>query len=124
MKRSSKLLFTSPPIVIQREAAEAFGPNLAVLLQQIHYWCFAAEGSQNQRYFADGEYWAVFSFDGWLEQLSWLSMSTIQRLILKAEKEGLVITRHEHQIKWLRINYEGLEKRELTPEEERYTGDF
>jgi len=133
MKRSSKLLFDSPPVIIQREAAQAFGDRMAMLLQQVHYYALAAEKTQNKRWFADGEYWAVFTYAEWNAQLSWLSLSTIQRLITKAEAEGLVFTRlengqagkhSERQVKWLRINYDELEKRELTPEQERYTGDF
>lgn len=69
----------------------------------------------------DGYTWVYNTNQQWLQQFPFWSLSTIQRIISKLEKEGLIIKGKYNRSKfnntvWYRIDYEQLEK--LMPSDE------
>lgn len=107
----SKLLLKDQPLLVLPALAVKAGVNGALFLQQLHYWL---EKSVNVQ---DGYTW-VYNTN---QQFPFWSLSTIQRIISKLEKEGLIIKGKYNRSKfnntvWYRIDYEQLEK--LMPSDE------
>ncbi|MED3884167.1 hypothetical protein [Priestia aryabhattai] len=111
----SKLLLKDQPLLVLPALAVKVGVNGALFLQQLHYWL---EKSVNVQ---DGYTWVYNTNQQWLQQFPFWSLSTIQRIISKLEKEGLIIKGKYNRSKfnntvWYRIDYEQLEK--LMPRDE------
>ncbi|KRD99167.1 hypothetical protein ASE46_12795 [Bacillus sp. Root239] len=111
----SKLLLKDQPLIVLPALAVKVGVNGALFLQQLHYWL---EKSVNVQ---DGYKWVYNTNQQWLQQFPFWSLSTIQRIISKLEKEGLIIKGKYNRSKfnntvWYRIDYEQLEK--LMPSDE------
>ncbi|GAB1802219.1 hypothetical protein [Priestia megaterium] len=111
----SKLLLKDQPLIVLPALAVKVGVNGALFLQQLHYWL---EKSVNVQ---DGYTWVYNTNQQWLQQFPFWSLSTIQRIISKLEKEGLIIKGKYNRSKfnntvWYRIDYKKLE--ELMPSDE------
>ncbi|GAB1794889.1 hypothetical protein [Priestia megaterium] len=111
----SKLLLKDQPLIVLPALAVKVGVNGALFLQQLHYWL---EKSVNVQ---DGYTWVYNTNQQWLQQFPFWSLSTIQRIISKFEKEGLIIKGKYNRSKfnntvWYRIDYKKLE--ELMPSDE------
>ncbi|MDY0942222.1 hypothetical protein [Priestia megaterium] len=111
----SKLLLKDQPLIVLPALAVKVGVNGALFLQQLHYWL---EKSVNVQ---DGYTWVYNTNQQWLQQFPFWSLSTIQRIISKLEKEGLIIKGKYNRSKfnntvWYRIDYKKLE--ELMPSSE------
>jgi hypothetical protein len=111
----SKLLLKDQPLIVLPALAVKVGVNGALFLRQLHYWL---EKSVNVQ---DGYTWVYNTNQQWLQQFPFWSLSTIQRIISKLEKEGLIIKGKYNRSKfnntvWCRIDYEQLEK--LMPSDE------
>ncbi|QTL48027.1 hypothetical protein [Priestia aryabhattai] len=105
----SKLLLKDQPLIVLPALAVKVGVNGALFLQQLHYWL---EKSVNVQ---DGYTWVYNTNQQWLQQFPFWSLSTIQRIISKLEKEGLIIKGKYNRSKfnntvWYRIDYAKLEK--------------
>jgi hypothetical protein len=101
----SKLLLDEYPIVVLPSIAKAVGLNAAVILQQLHYWL---QRSANER---DGYLWRYQSYRGWAEELGWISAAGVKKIVLKLEKDGLIVSDCFNKMaidktKWYRINYD------------------
>lgn len=112
-KDKSRLLFNENPIPILPGLAAAVGLNEAVMLQQIHYWVEINKEKESEKHFKDGYYWTYNSYKQWQEQLPFWSISTINRIMLKLERSGLVISANYNRwtndhTKWYRIDYDAL----------------
>jgi len=111
----NKLLLKDQPLIVLPVLAVKVGVNGALFLQQLHYWL---EKSVNVQ---DGYTWVYNTNQQWLQQFPFWSLSTIQRIISKLEKEGLIIKGKYNRSKfnntvWYRIDYKKLE--ELMPSDE------
>ncbi|CAH0159709.1 hypothetical protein [Priestia megaterium] len=111
----SKLLLKDQPLIVLPALAVKVGVNGALFLQQLHYWL---EKSVNVQ---DGYTWVYNTNQQWLQQFPFWSLSTIQRIISKLEKEGLIVKGKYNRSKfnntvWYRIDYKKLE--ELMPSDE------
>lgn len=78
------LLIPEPPLQVLPTLAAKVGFNEAVLLQQIHYWSLRSK---------DDDGWVYKTQDEWIEELPWLSKSTLKRVVSNLRDEGLVLTR-------------------------------
>ena len=107
-----KLLFDSPPLVVQPEIAVALGLNEAIVVQQIHYWItLNQKTSKNFRY---GYYWTYNSYEDWQKQFPFWSLRTISSIIIGLEKKGIIVSGRYNKMKmdrtkWYRIDYKKLE---------------
>ncbi|ADF40351.1 hypothetical protein [Priestia megaterium] len=81
----SKLLLKDQLLIVLPALAVKVGVNGALFLQQLHYWL---EKSVNVQ---DGYTWVYNTNQQWLQQFPFWSLSTIQRIISKLEKEGMII---------------------------------
>lgn len=97
-------------LVINPTLAKQLGKAAALVLQQIHYW------SSTHKYGKEikGQRWIYNSYEGWAEQISIYSVSTIRRAIAKLEEEGILHASYlsekkSDRTKWYAINYEVLQ---------------
>lgn len=106
----SKLLINEPPLQVLPSLAVAFGNlNMAVMLQQIHYWISDPRAPER-----DGRRWHYATYAKWREQFPWLAEVSIRKLMIKLEETKIVISTqpNEHKgdsTKWYTIDYEALE---------------
>ncbi len=110
----SKLLINEPPLQALPSLAVALGNvNLAIIVQQIHYWIADERAPE-----LNGRCWHYGTYAKWRKQFPWLAEVTIKGLMLKLEKAGLVIScqPNEHKgdsTKWYSLDYERLEELNL-----------
>lgn len=96
------------PLLIPPALAKEIGLHEAVILQQIHYWL------EKSNHLINGCLWIYNTYQAWLEQFPFLSLSAIRKAI--ARLEGLQLLKTErfdkqrwNQTKWYSINYQRLE---------------
>jgi len=87
---------------------EKVGSNVAIFLQQLHYWLEKSE------HVHDGRWWVYNTFENWHKQLPFWSVRTIRRIVKKLEDQGLIITGNFNcykidRTKWYTIEYDMLE---------------
>lgn len=98
-------------IPLRMEIAAIIGLNEAIIIQQIHYWNCKNEANNNN--YVEGHYWTYNTMKQWCETFICFSLSTIERIFSKLEKNGLIISKQLHadktnRTKWYRIDYEKL----------------
>ncbi len=112
-------LFNSRPIVLNRDLAIILGDSdLALILQQIHYWLNinkqnAEKGLSNINTYYENRFWCFQTYDQWEEEFEWLSYNTIRNKIKKLEQLGLLISNNFNKLnidrtKWYSIDYKKL----------------
>jgi hypothetical protein len=103
----SKLLIDDHPLQVLPDLAVVVGLNEAIVLQQLHYWIRRSTNT------IDGQLWVYNTYEEWQTQFPFWSVSTIQRLFISLEKQGVIISEKHNvqrwdQRKWYRINYDAL----------------
>jgi DNA-binding PadR family transcriptional regulator len=107
----NKLLINESPIQVLPQLAKVIGLNEAIVLQQVHYWI---ENKKNKGYKRNGYKWVYNTYEKWQEDnFPFWSTRTIQRIFLKLEDLGLIISEQfskqdYDQKKYYRINYDKL----------------
>lgn len=110
----SKLLLAEHPLVVLPSLAVAFGNvNMAIILQQIHYWISDPRAPERE-----GRRWHYATYAEWKKQFPWLAEVTIRKLVNKLEEVKIVDSIQPNggigeQRKWYSINYEELKKLEI-----------
>lgn len=104
----SKLLLDEPPLVILPTLANRIGLNEAIILQQIHYWIKRSDKLY------DGKKWTYNTYEDWVKQFPFWSISTVRRALSSLEKQELIITGNYNKMKadktkWYTVNYEKYE---------------
>lgn len=110
MKRAhrSQYLVNESPIPLYPSLAVALkGSDPALILQQLNYWLTRSDN------YRDGRYWVYNTYAEWHEQFPWISVSTIRRVLVSLEEQGLVVTaNHNRQktdrTKWYTIDDEAI----------------
>ena len=105
----SKLLINESPLQVQPSLAKAIGLNEAVFLQQLHYWLGVS------RFVRDEKKWVYNTYDEWLDQFKYMSLSTLKRTIKSLKDQGLLCVeqfdnKRSNQVNYYAINYEVLNK--------------
>lgn len=80
------LLYVDRPLVINPALAEKIGLNEAIILQQLNYWLTRTESGVLK----NGKVWIYNTYAEWHEQVPFFSERTIQRIMLKLERVGVV----------------------------------
>lgn len=98
------LLLDDYPLIILPSLAKEVGLNESIILQQLHYWL---KKSTNER---DGYKWVYNTYEDWVNQFPFWSVSTIRRTVTKLENANLIIVGNYNKLKidntkWYRINY-------------------
>jgi len=107
----SRLLLDDRPLVVIPELAVAIGLNNAIALQQVHYWVRINQRADKN--FRVGYYWTYNTYEAWREYFPFWSISTIKRIFMELEADGLIVTGNYNRLaidrtKWYRVNYEVL----------------
>ena len=107
----SRLLYDERPLVVIPELAVVVGLNNAIALQQVHYWVRINQRADKN--FRAGYYWTYNTYENWREQFPFWSISTIKRIFMLLEADGLIVTGSYNRLpidrtKWYRINYDRL----------------
>ena len=111
MGAESRLLYDERPLVVIPELAVVVGLNNAIALQQVHYW--VRINQRADRNLREGYYWTYNTYQDWQEQFPFWSISTIKRVFLELENEGLIVTGNYNRLpidrtKWYRVDYDRL----------------
>lgn len=107
----SRLLYDERPLVLIPELAAVVGLHNAIVLQQVHYWVRINQRADKN--FREGYYWTYNTYEAWREQFPFWSISTIKRIFMELESDGLIVTGNYNRLpidrtKWYRVNYEVL----------------
>lgn len=114
MKTESTYLTSGNDVlIVRKDLATAIGLNEAIILNQIHYWI---QKNKDERHYKDGRYWMWETYDGWHNQMPFMSMSTIKRTMKSLKKEGLIEMQNFNKKNWDRtvwysVNYEKIDER-------------
>jgi len=111
MGAESRLLYDERPLVVIPELAVVVGLNNAIALQQVHYWVRINQRADKN--FREGYYWTYNTYEAWREQFPFWSISTVKRIFMELEADGLIVTGSYNRLpidrtKWYRINYDRL----------------
>jgi len=111
MGAESRLLYDERPLVVIPELAVVVGLNSAIALQQVHYWVRINQRADKN--FREGYYWTYNTYEAWREQFPFWSISTVKRIFMELEADGLIVTGSYNRLpidrtKWYRINYDRL----------------
>ena len=109
MGAESRLLYDERPLVVIPELAVAIGLNNAIALQQVHYWVKINQRADKN--FREGFYWTYNTYQAWREYFPFWSISTIKRIFMELESDGLIVTANFNRLpidrtKWYRVNYD------------------
>jgi len=86
-RHRSQYLVNEAPIPLYPSLALALkGADPALILQQLNYWLTRSEN------YRDGRYWVYNTYADWQEQFPWISVSTVRRVLVALEEQGLVVT--------------------------------
>lgn len=88
---------------------EKLGVNEALFLCQIMYWLKKNKGSGIN--YRNGRYWTYNTYQKWLEQMPWFSLSTLRRTVDSLEKSKCLITGRFNQnnydkTRWYTVDFE------------------
>lgn len=105
----SKLLINESPLQVQPTLAKLIGLNEAIFLQQLHYWLGASKFIRNDKK------WIYNTYAEWVEQLKYISISTLKRTIKSLKDQGLLCVeqfdnKRSNQVNYYTINYDILDK--------------
>ena len=117
--KNGNCLYTDKPIVVNRELASILGDvDLAIILQEIHYWININKQNAemelaNIHTYYDGCFWCFRTYEDWLLDFPWLSLRTLKRKFKKLEELNLLISSNFNKLnidrtKWYTINYDKL----------------
>lgn len=106
----SHLLINEPALQVLPSLAKVIGLNEAIVLQQLHYWLNNPKvGIEKQ-----GEKWIFNTYEEWVENFPFWSVSTIKRIFTSLEEQGVVISaqldaKQRDMTKFYRIDYAQLD---------------
>lgn len=111
----SKLLINESPLQVQPTLAKLIGLNEAIFLQQLHYWLGASKFIRNDKK------WIYNTYAEWIDQLKYISISTLKRTIKSLKDQGLLCVeqfdnKRSNQVNYYTINYDildGIEHKEI-----------
>lgn len=104
---TGNILLNDRPIIVVPTLAVLLGTNESIILQQIHYWL------QRSQHIKLNRKWVYLTYDQLVEQIPFISKSTIRRTIIKLENKGYLTSQNFNRLKldktkWYTINYENL----------------
>lgn len=104
---SSSLLISEPPLQALPSLAKEIGLEEAIFLQQVHYWLGATKHHHDERF------WIYNTYEEWHEQMPFVSIRKLKRIVKKLEELNLIIKGNFNKMKfdktnWYTINYETL----------------
>ena len=95
----SQLLITESPLIILPSLAKLVGINEAIFLQQVHYWLGKSTTMHK------GSRWTYNTVQQWADQLEIFSVATIERVVARLKKAGLLLVEKLNPNKSDRTNF-------------------
>ena len=113
--KSNKLLMDEKPLVVLPRLAELVGLNEALILQQIHFWCYTFSQAKKRDHYQGDRWWCFNSIREWQTNFPFWSQKTIQRAITSLRKRKLVLVSNYNKMKydrtlWYSVDYDALER--------------
>jgi hypothetical protein len=109
----NKLLIDEYPLMVLPTFAKEIGLKNAIFVQQIHFLTQTKQQNNDIYTYKNGDMWVYNTINEWHKNyFSFMSKSTLKRVIKNCEKEGYIISTDEFnkseydKTKWYRINYE------------------
>jgi hypothetical protein len=113
----NKLLIDEYPLMVLPTFAKKIGLKNAIFVQQIHFLTQTKQQNNDIYTYKNGNMWVYNTINEWHKNyFSFMSKSTLKRVIKNCEKEGYIISTDEFnkseydKTKWYRINYEKISK--------------
>lgn len=100
MSVKQQLLISDKSLILLPKLAVKIGLNEAVFLQQLHFWLVRSQNSIN------GKMWVYKTFEEWQQEMPFLSVRTLKRVVSNLKKKKLIITKQKVHKQWYTINYE------------------
>lgn len=89
-------------IVVRTDLACAIGVYEAMLVNQIQYWI---DRCMDEEHFKDGKYWIYQTYEGWRNQLPFLSLRTVKNLVKSLKSKGIIETSQFNKKNWDRTTW-------------------
>lgn len=109
----NKLLIDEYPLMVLPTFAKKIGLKNAIFIQQIHFLTQTKQQNNDIYTYKNGDMWVYNTINEWHKNyFSFMSKSTLKRVIKNCEKEDFIISTDEFnkseydKTKWYRINYE------------------
>lgn len=109
-----QILFDESPLLVRPALARKLNDSdMALIVQQVHFWITTKQQLSDDRTFKNGHMWVYNSITSWQEQFTWIPRKTLTRKFAKLREEGVLIADTLNQMKedrtlWYRIDYEKL----------------
>ena len=107
MSVKQQLLISDKSLILLPKLAVKIGLNEAVFLQQLHFWLVRSQNSIN------GKMWVYKTFEEWQQEMPFLSVRTLKRVVSNLKKKRLIFTKQKVHKQWYTINYEILKTLEF-----------
>lgn len=109
-----QILFDETPLLVRPALARKLNDSdMALIVQQVHYWITTKQQLSDDRTFKNGHMWVYNSIAKWQEQFTWIPRKTLTRKFTKLREMGVLVADTLNQMKedrtlWYRIDYEVL----------------
>ncbi|HFK1435627.1 TPA: DnaD domain protein [Bacillus cereus] len=109
-----QILFDESPLLVRPALARRLNDSdMALIVQQVHFWITTKQQLSDDRTFKNGHMWVYNSITSWQEQFTWIPRKTLTRKFAKLREKGVLIADTLNQMKedrtlWYRIDYEKL----------------
>ncbi|EOO65511.1 DnaD domain protein [Bacillus mycoides] len=109
-----QILFDETPLLVRPALARKLNDSdMALIVQQVHYWITTKQQLSDDRTFKNGHMWVYNSISKWQEQFTWIPRKTLTRKFTKLREKGVLVADTLNKMKedrtlWYRIDYEVL----------------
>ncbi|HGH7177552.1 TPA: DNA replication protein DnaD [Bacillus wiedmannii] len=109
-----QILFDETPLLVRPALARKLNDSdMALIVQQVHYWITTKQQLSDDRTFKNGHMWVYNSITKWQEQFTWIPRKTLTRKFTKLREQGVLVADTLNEMKedrtlWYRIDYEVL----------------
>lgn len=109
-----QILFDESPLLVRPALARKLNDSdMALIVQQVHYWITTKQQLSDDRTFKNGYMWVYNSIAKWQEQFTWIPRKTLTRKFTKLREIGVLVADTLNEMKedrtlWYRIDYEVL----------------
>lgn len=86
------LLIEESPLLVLPSLAQAIGLEEAIVVQQLHWLLKPKAGGIQFGKVVDGRRWIFNTYEQWSEYFPFWSMSTLQRIFVRLEKMGIIMS--------------------------------
>jgi hypothetical protein len=97
--------------VFSPKLATLTSTNIAIVLQQLHYWLTLNQKANKTECFYDGKWWTYSTLEQMQERdFPFMTVPTLKRVLARAKKLKLIATRYQYEdgkriYTWYTINY-------------------